>query len=54
MITTDKAKPLFRLLAKQDGKEVEVARFATDFLAINYAKDYRLEDWRIEGPKVKK
>lgn len=37
------------LLAKDaDGKEVEVGRFVTDALAIDYVNLYRITDWRLK------
>lgn len=45
-------KPVWILLGKTaDGKEVEVGRFVTDFLAREYAETYKIKDWRIKGPK---
>lgn len=51
MITEAKAKPPWTLIVKNDkGKEVKAGRFLTEFLAAQFARDYKLTDWRVEGP----
>lgn len=51
MDTARKRKPPWRLIVKQDGKDVEAGAFETDFLARRFAEEYGLVDWRIKGPK---
>lgn len=42
------------LLAKNaDGKEVEAGRFVTDAQAIQYAQDYRVEEFRLKRVSAK-
>lgn len=42
------------LLAKgADGKEVEAGRFVTDGLAIQFAQDYGVTDWRLKRVTAK-
>lgn len=43
-------KPQWVLVVIKDGQEVEAGRFETDFLALRFAEDYRLTDWRIVPP----
>lgn len=47
-----KTRPPWTLIVKgANGKDTKAGRFETEFLAVQFAKDYRIADWRIEGPR---
>lgn len=41
----------WKLFVKDEaGKEVKAGRFLTDFSALQFVEDYRISEWRLEGP----
>lgn len=37
-------------IKNESGKEVKAGRFLTDSAAFQFVEDYRISEWRMEGP----
>lgn len=44
-------KPQWVLIAIKNGKEIKAGKFVTDVLAAQFARDYKIPEWRIDGPR---
>lgn len=51
MKTTEKVTARWKLYSDNaEGKQVLAGKFLTDFAAVDYAKLYRLVNWRVVNP----
>lgn len=48
--TTSRLGSWTLFVKNEAGKEVKAGRFLTDFLALQFVDDYRISEWRLEGP----